>query len=301
MKVGNKLKQIRIYFHMTQKELSEGICSQAFLSKIENNIEIPNAEILFNLCKKIGVSVEQLFGESIDTIQQKLIYRKMIEDLIREQNYNAALKLLQKRYLLHGYSDDHNYQIHHYYLGICNYHLNNNIAEAERNFNLAYKQENSISNLSINPLNILITNALAIIKIHNKDFECGRRLLETCYSQISQLSSNLHSEMHSKIFYNLSKCYYLEGGYESSLKISKEGIEWTKRFSTTHFLAQLHYQKGVAELKLSQLNFAKQSLVLALSVAKVHNNQFLYEKIMESDLCKTFYHEIESLFYILKF
>lgn len=110
-------------------------------------------------------------------------------------------------------------QFYYYYVGICSYHLNVSIIEAEKNFELAYKRENSFSNLSVTPFGIIIANALAIIKIHQKKFKEGFHLLKKCYSQLHQIPRHIHSELHSKIFYNLSKCYYLEFEYELSIKV----------------------------------------------------------------------------------
>ncbi|MBE7106976.1 helix-turn-helix transcriptional regulator [Bacillus cereus] len=299
MQLGDKLKQMRLHCHMTQKELARDICSQAFLSKIENNLEMPNAQVLFHLCNKLGVWIEQLFMDSVDEIQKKIIYRKQVENLVREQKYQEALIKIQNNYLLNSYTHDYDYQFHYYYLGICNYHVNTNIDEAEKNFEFAYKQAHGNPYLKVTPISVLITNALAILKIHTKKLQCGKKLLEKCHFQLSNLSSNLHSEMHSKIFYNLSKCYFIEKEYKKALKIANEGIEWTRRLSTTYYLAQLYYQKGVAEIKLNQLHSAKKSLILALSASKIHNNEFLYNSIMQSDLYKHFTKELELIFQVL--
>lgn len=78
MELGDKIKQVRLFSKMTQKELSRGTCSQAFLSKIENNLDIPNGKILVYLCKRMGILVEELFYEQDDMIHQKIFYRKHI-------------------------------------------------------------------------------------------------------------------------------------------------------------------------------------------------------------------------------
>ncbi|WP_179892752.1 helix-turn-helix domain-containing protein [Bacillus thuringiensis] len=300
MKLGDKLKKIRLHCHMTQQELSKDICSQSFLSKIENNLEIPNAQILFYLCQKLGVPVEQVVMEPGGIIQKKMLYRKQVESLIKKSNYKGALNLLKEKNFLLDYSNEYDYQFYHYYIGICFYHLNTSLVEAERNFKMACKRASSIPYLNVTPLSILITNALAIIEIEKKqNRKHGLSLLEKSYSQIPQLFEYSRSDMHSKVFYNLSKCYCLEKKYELAIKVAKEGINWTSQFSTTYFLSELYYQKGIAEMALDQKSIAKQSLLLSAAIAKGQNNTYLYNKIIESELEKDLKKELCPFFQML--
>src|SRR5699024_5476040 len=57
---------------LSQKELSNGICTQATLSKFENNGKIPSLKILIQLCNRLGLSLDSIIGVS-DTNSQKVI------------------------------------------------------------------------------------------------------------------------------------------------------------------------------------------------------------------------------------
>ena len=46
----------------SQQELSEGICTQATLSKFENNGQAPSLKILIKLCNRIGLPLVDLFS-----------------------------------------------------------------------------------------------------------------------------------------------------------------------------------------------------------------------------------------------
>ena len=46
---------------LSQIELSEGICTQATLSRFENHGQIPSMKILTLLCKKLQMDVGELF------------------------------------------------------------------------------------------------------------------------------------------------------------------------------------------------------------------------------------------------
>lgn len=50
---------------MSQKELSEGICTQATLSRFENNGQVPSLKILIKLCNRINLPLVDLFLQSM--------------------------------------------------------------------------------------------------------------------------------------------------------------------------------------------------------------------------------------------
>jgi transcriptional regulator with XRE-family HTH domain len=56
---------------MSQKELSEGICTQATLSRFEKNGQIPSLKILIKLCNRIKLPLADLFS-SINVINSQL-------------------------------------------------------------------------------------------------------------------------------------------------------------------------------------------------------------------------------------
>lgn len=59
---------------LTQNELAEGICTQATLSRFENNGQIPNLKTLIQLCNRLGLNLVELFpkvgAEHSETIEK---------------------------------------------------------------------------------------------------------------------------------------------------------------------------------------------------------------------------------------
>ncbi|MBE3594530.1 MAG: helix-turn-helix transcriptional regulator [Candidatus Carbobacillus altaicus] len=74
MQIGGIIAQLRKNLGWTQAYLAEGICSVSYLSKIENNVIVPNKETVFHLLKKLGHDIDHLvlFGEKEKEIQKKL-------------------------------------------------------------------------------------------------------------------------------------------------------------------------------------------------------------------------------------
>lgn len=57
---------------LSQKELSNGICTQATLSKFENNGKIPSLKILIQLCNRLDLSLDSIIGVT-DSKSQKVV------------------------------------------------------------------------------------------------------------------------------------------------------------------------------------------------------------------------------------
>lgn len=80
----------------SQSDLAAGICTQATLSRFENNGQIPSIKILLQLCRKIGISMAELFpkmgipkDDSVEKMDQAEFY------LITSE-YEKANALLQQ-------------------------------------------------------------------------------------------------------------------------------------------------------------------------------------------------------------
>lgn len=57
---GDRLRLIRSHKKMAQREVAEGICSIAYLSKIENNIVSPNETLFQELAERLGIEADLL-------------------------------------------------------------------------------------------------------------------------------------------------------------------------------------------------------------------------------------------------
>ncbi|MBI9010269.1 MAG: helix-turn-helix transcriptional regulator [Tenericutes bacterium] len=58
--IGDRIKKRRIELNYTQESLAHGICSNTYISKIENNRVVPNQEQLMLIMEKIGIGIEEI-------------------------------------------------------------------------------------------------------------------------------------------------------------------------------------------------------------------------------------------------
>ena len=79
----------------SQSELAQGICTQATLSKFENNGQIPKLTILSQLCQRLQLPLSELFPKSV--VENTQIIEKMntVEFLLITSEYEQAQTLFQ--------------------------------------------------------------------------------------------------------------------------------------------------------------------------------------------------------------
>lgn len=86
--------EARKALNLSQSELAEGICTQATLSRFENNGQIPTLKILLKLCKRLNLSLGDLFPKV--EIPNSAITEKMnqAEFFLITSEYQQAADLL---------------------------------------------------------------------------------------------------------------------------------------------------------------------------------------------------------------
>ena len=70
--IGQTIKWHRIRQGITQEQLAEGICSSAYLSKLENNQISFNKEIVSQLCERLELPVEKFIAPSDEHVKKTL-------------------------------------------------------------------------------------------------------------------------------------------------------------------------------------------------------------------------------------
>ncbi len=120
---------------LSQKELSKGICTQATLSKFENNGKIPSMKILIQLCNRLGLALDDIIGlDNQGTKKQVQAMSKAEFNLIIEE-YKESWEILNS-IDLDSISDDRQATLQYYYLkGYLNVLDNGDLLEAVFDFN----------------------------------------------------------------------------------------------------------------------------------------------------------------------
>src|SRR5699024_3946867 len=100
---------------LSQKELSNGICTQATLSKFENNGKIPSLKILIQLCNRLDLSLDSIIGVSDNKSQQVIKRMNKAEFNLINQEYEESWEII-KSIDSKDLADDRDALMQYYYL-----------------------------------------------------------------------------------------------------------------------------------------------------------------------------------------
>lgn len=87
--------EIRKAMGISQLELADGICTQATLSRFENNGKVPNFKILIKLCNRIHLPLDELFPNVSVQYSETITKMNKIEFFLITSEYEQAASLLK--------------------------------------------------------------------------------------------------------------------------------------------------------------------------------------------------------------
>lgn len=87
--------QVRKDQGLSQIELADGICTQATLSRFENNGQVPSLKIVVALCKKLNISVGELFPKVEIQYSSEIEKMNKAEFFLITSEYDQAQALLE--------------------------------------------------------------------------------------------------------------------------------------------------------------------------------------------------------------
>jgi len=109
---GHVIKFERIRQNFKQVQLSDGICTPSYLSKIESNSIVPSEEVLSMLVNKLKLNISTFDmpeSEFISTLQNK--YKEAILFKNREKTSLLLHELNQKSYIFSDFKSFYDYQL----------------------------------------------------------------------------------------------------------------------------------------------------------------------------------------------
>ncbi len=145
---------------MTQKMLSQDICAQSVLSRIENGIEVPNVVVLQKLCQRLNITLDQVVYSQTDEIQQIKSLFNRVHYFFIHQEYQKIELLLEESAVSERLYLDTDFQLYYYYLGSCEFFLHQEYDAAIQSLKkgLSYTYIKDKSNVS--PIEIQILSCL---------------------------------------------------------------------------------------------------------------------------------------------
>ncbi|WP_285801183.1 helix-turn-helix domain-containing protein [Exiguobacterium sp. s193] len=259
LSIGNQIKRIRKEKKMTQKELCDGICSQAEISKIENGRNSPTIDLLQEIAKRLRVPMSLLFQDRFESEAYREI-DNLLSRLLREQKYEFLQLELEKIKI----SDTKAIYLLKSYFKILLLFKTNRI------------DYRSASSLLINLTNeedvwyeapqIFIRIKMAISNLYTENGKF--HLAEKVYLELESLEYDTKDlKRHLlKIYYNHAQLLTFHKKYEEGMVLTKKGLQDSLKLNDSSFVAHFYYQRGYYNEILENITLAKQDYTIAYTL-----------------------------------
>ncbi|UKS54812.1 helix-turn-helix domain-containing protein [Exiguobacterium acetylicum] len=276
--VGDKIKQERKKQRMTQKDLCEGICSQAEISKIENGRNSPTIDLLQQICRRLRIPISLFFEDEI--VSQKLneIDQKMLHHM-REKTYSAMEKDLDK-YAKSNTAFEVQVLIRYHQKLLLHEKGNIDFRTCISALLKLVAEENLVEKSFL--LYTRIQMAIAVLYTNHMDYARSHQI----YEELLKLPyrTREYKKIKMKTMYNYLRNIYRLKRFEEGLQKVEQVIEEAKELQDLTYLGHFYYQKGFF---LESLNASEKSIKEAYTIAYsffTATNNHAYRKILETHL-----------------
>ena len=285
-KIGKEIKDLRKSIGMSQAELSEGICTQAQISKIEKGEVYPLAPTLYLIAQRLGVDINYFFDiattPKLDYINEvnfqflqarrNLQYEEIFR-IVQAEKKNPMFQKVQK-----------NKQILLWHEGICAFHINKDKEKALHLLDKAVRLTQTTDKV-LNEREIEIYNSIGVIYFENEDYQKAIETYKIALSYLPRFPYIHDDTIKTRLCYNYAKALTRLELYKDAIKWCEEAINWCIARDNMYLFAELHYHIGYIHLLLQNKNEASLFMENALKIFELQHDTkyitYLKEKINE--------------------
>lgn len=241
---GAVIKEIRKNRKLTQKMLSEDICSQSVLSRIENDEELPNVVVMQQICQRLGVTMDQIMQFKSEEVHLLTQMFSKIAEYFRHKEYTKLLKYLQDIQLEERLYLDTDWQRYYYYLGSCHFYLFNDCELALEYLKKGLSYTYQANKINLSDFEIQVISCIgSIYGSVGKVMEAEKYLKLSIHYFHKLPNERVNAEL-TKIFYNYAQFLINQGRLEESQIYIDQGIVWAKNRNSYYYLSELFALKG---------------------------------------------------------
>lgn len=238
---------------LSQKELSNGICTQATLSKFENNGKIPSLKILIQLCNRLDLSLDSIIGVSDNKSQQVIKRMNKAEFNLIIQEYEESWEII-KSIDSKDLADDRDALMQYYYLkGYLNVLDNGDLFDAVFDFNRILSELDGHGETIFTFLSFV---GMGMVYAKQGDDQKSEYYFSKVFSNIYTMSIDDVTKIWryiNIIFY--CAIYYSESNdLETANALLKYGVKVCAENHVTYYIARIYAQLAMNESRVNGNN-----------------------------------------------
>ncbi|MCO6018882.1 MULTISPECIES: helix-turn-helix domain-containing protein [Carnobacterium] len=292
--LGKKIKKIRKQQNLTQKDLSQGICTQVTISKIENYDKLPNLIILNNICKRLGIPISEVCIENSND-HSNYVFFKSLEELCDNQQYQLAQQLIEKHNPKVKHFTTLETKYYNYFLGLTQLYVFKSLEDSLYYFNLVLLMENPTAKIDF--VDVLTTNAIGVAYQLQKDSVKAHTYFEKSIKQLQKFDQVdaipyqqlLHLYLNTTGFFNSNQ------HYAKAFKLYKQAHKLIQKQNLTKRVDELYYEMGNTFFAINDFQKANKNYLLALTTAYLNENKTLLTEIKDK-LVDSPFNQVLALF-----
>lgn len=269
MNLGDIIKNSRIKLGLTQKDLAEGICTQALISKIEKGNVIPKKAILNKLEGRLGLEPNQLnhFREGSDQYTKITSLKNTIRKYLTMRDYVIIESFLKENKDLVDYVKDINDQAFFTWIKAS---IEDKIYH---NKDLALEMLDNIPLDEIdNRLALEVINAMGVIYFKDDDYEEAINIFQ---NGLNLMNDKIQFKVQTKVLLNYCLALDKLKKYEDALSYLSDGIDLLVKNDSLYLLGDYHHAKGHIFYVLGNFDEAERNIEIAATIFELQNNNKL--------------------------
>jgi len=290
--IGKRIYELRIHLNMTQKELCDGICTQAYISKIENGSLAIAADILFQIAERLGVDVNYFYDSTnIDRLDYLMEVELQARELVNKRDFQALHELIQREEKTPLMYNKKFKQFILWNKALCERYINNDANRAIEIMNQALAIT-STTQKTYSERELEISLSIAHLLVDLKQFNRAINKYEQIMIVMNKIPHIKNNNLKIGLYYNLSRVHLFLDNLDEAIKYAKLGINICIRNQSLFGLGYLYFVLGRAyedkknyENALENFNKAKYIFELTenenLSIKTLYNIQDVENRIID--------------------
>lgn len=268
MNYGDLIKTRRKALDITQKELAQGICTQAMISKIERNELNPSMDIMYKISDQLHIPISLFYGGATgNTDDESKInqFKAIIRKQLQQRQYAAIDYLIHNNNeILNNNLSKENKMFFDWMRGILYHYLHNDSEKAIqhlKNIDLEDPANNST---------IEILNSLGNLYYEKNELDRSQIFFEEA---VLCLNETIRHEVKIKLIFNHALCLKDMKKNGESLQLIVGGIDLNVESNSLYLLGDLLYQKGLILAEMEEYLDAIEPLQTAINIFRLQNNE----------------------------
>lgn len=256
---------------LSQKELSNGVCTQATLSKFENNGKIPSLKILIKLCNRLDLSLDDVMGVNDSTAKKIVDSMNNVEFNLITSNYKESWDIINQidQNLL---KDDNDALMQYYYLkGFLNVLDNGDLFDAVFDFNQILT---SLDSDGKTIFTFLAYTGMGMVYAQQKDSAKSEYYFSKVFNDIYGMSIDNINQIwrYISIIFYCAIYYSNQKDYETANTLLNYGVKICSDNHVTYYIARLYAQLAINDCAVNGSSEHTAELLTKARVFSEFNN-----------------------------